>query len=692
MIAEDADAAVDCTGNVDPFLGIEATALPEPQGIARRWGSPKALVGNTHPGACYPLGMVSVCPYTGGYPTGYSLYKPSYWTFPEPFLPDYEVSGFTHFQQSGTGAIGLYYNYFKVIPLAGGSEHADGTWLLRNQTAEPGYYSAELGTTGIRAELTVSRKCALHRYTFPKSDRARIVMDLTSGGLSVIRDECFPSEVGGEVLSDNSVQGRIVAAGLAIYFFAEVEARGWKSAFSADHVTFEGPGDGASGVVLRIGFSLRSVEQARANLQEVAGQSFDDVRASTKHKWAEYLSRIEVDGGTPDQRTIFYSALYHSLIKPSDFSNEGPFDGPFFLDFATLWDQYKTQLPLINCVYPERASNVVNSLLSLAERCGALPISALMMKDFVDRESDAQAAALAHVVIADAFAKGVAGVDWRRAARVMAAEFESGRGKKFAETGRADQPTHTLDLAYGAFCTAVIARGVGDEPLYRRMMSLAANWRKEHDLTTGRLPEGDYYEGGSWNYSFRLLHDMAARISLYDSEKAYCADLDAFFGIAEPPEHPWEGLNNEPDMECPYAYIYAGRPDRTAEVVRATMQYRFATGKGGLPGNDDSGGTSSWYVWSALGLFPVAGQDVFLVGSPIFERARIKLARGTLVVEARGVSDDGICVQSAVLNGEPLDRAWLRWSEIADGGELVLEMGPASSRWGWDSRPPSFPS
>ena len=137
----------------------------------------------------------------------------------------------------------------------------------------------------------------------------------------------------------------------------------------------------------------------------------------------------------------------------------------------------------------------------------------------------------------------------------------------------------------------------------------------------------------------------------------------------------FEGLNNEPDMECPYAYAHAARHDRTVELVRAVMKYQYATGNGGLPGNDDSGGLSSWYVWNAVGIFPVSGQDLYMIGSPIFESATLQVRGGEFTIEAPGASDDNIYVQSAELNGKPLTRAWFRVGEVSAGGRLILKMG-----------------
>jgi putative alpha-1,2-mannosidase len=238
------------------------------------------------------------------------------------------------------------------------------------------------------------------------------------------------------------------------------------------------------------------------------------------------------------------------------------------------------------------------------------------------------------------------------------------------------------------------------------MEDLARRWQNAF-AADGLLKDSTFYEGTKWNYSFRLLHDMAGRIRLAGGDAAFVELLDTFFGVgAEPVRQPgvapspaemaagaalgrFEGFNNEPDMEAPYAYLYAGRHDRVCEIVRAGLEQCFGDTPGGMVGNDDSGGMSSWYVWNALGLFPVAGQDVFLIGSPLFEAARLRVAEDAVFsIAAAGNSSDRPYVMAATLNGEPLDRPYLRWAEIAAGGTLSLEMSDAPT--GWPSlRPPS---
>ena len=204
-------------------------------------------------------------------------------------------------------------------------------------------------------------------------------------------------------------------------------------------------------------------------------------------------------------------------------------------------------------------------------------------------------------------------------------------GEEYLERGITHPISHTLDVAFVYQCTAVIARRLGDEALAGQFEALASGWERAFDPATGLLVDSSFYEGGRWNYSFRLVHDMARRIALAGGDRAFTDLLDRFFGfgadpVKQPGEHPgpdemaggyaldrFEGLNNEPDMEAPWAYHYVGRPDRTTEIVHAAINNQFGVGRGGLPGNDDSGGLRPWYVWASLGLFPVAGQNLVLL-------------------------------------------------------------------------------
>jgi predicted alpha-1,2-mannosidase len=732
---------------VDPFIGTDVTDLPAPSGLAATWWWPKPQVGNTHPGATFPLGMVSACAYSGAYPTGYGRHQLNTEGVPTRIHEEWRASGFSHFQQSGTGAIRKYYNYFRVSPMMEPLDELGALWTITDEVAQPGYYAATL-STGIRCELTVGPKSAVHRYTFPTHHNARLVVDCSLGGLAIEHGRTVPLRAHLHTLSAGAARAEITVEGAPLAVHVECDTPEWREMLWYDRrlmpggtrLDFEhirpttlrpfglmwvGPTHTEQSVELRFGFSLRGVEQAEQNLRADCGRhGFHERRAATRLAWSSHLDKIRVDTGSTvaaaERSTVFTTALYHSLIKPCFAYGESPFwpsTGPFVFDIATMWDIYRTQLPLITTLLPGRAVELANALLTICEEEGNLPIGYRMAKG-ADRFSR-QGSALAHTFLADLCQLGpgvVDGIDWDWALANMHADLRRAYGEELLERGITHPITHTLDVTFGFQCTAVVARHLGDEALAEQFESIAQVWTRAYDPANGLLVDSTFYEGGKWNYSFRLMHDMAARIGIAGGDEPFVGLLDRFFGYGAAPvkqvgEQPsademaagyalnrFEGLNNEPDMEAPWAYHYAGRPDRTAEVVNAVITHQFGTGRGGLPGNDDSGGLSSWYVWATLGLFPVAGQNLFLVNAPSFANASIDVDGTPWSIETVGFEDPEPgkpCqyVQSASLNGRPLDRSWLTGSELHRGGTLLLQLGGSPSTWATScGRPPSVSS
>ncbi|KNX39581.1 glycoside hydrolase domain-containing protein [Luteipulveratus halotolerans] len=722
--------------HVDPFIGTGATDLPAPEGLAATWWWPKPQVGNTHPGATYPFGMVSACAYSGAYPTGYGTYDFNTEGVPPTMYDGPVASGFTHFQQSGTGAIRKYYNYFRVTPMLGPLDDLGTAWDLLDEEATPGYYAATLGN-GIRCELTVGPKSAVHRYTFPAHEQARIVVDASTGGLAIDHGRTVPLKAHLATLAPGVAQGEIHVEGVPLAVHLEVDAPGWRQLLWYDRrlmpggtrldfdyirpttlrpfgLMFMGPSRAEQTVEVRLGFSLRGPERAHANLlADVGGHGFTSRHRETTQAWRDHLGRIEVQTDSADQRTVFSTALYHSLVKPCFAADESPSwttDGPYAFDICTLWDVYRTQLPLMTTLFPHRSAALATSMLSVCEQEGNLPIGYRMAKG-ADRFSR-QGSALAHTFLADLCDLDVPGIDWEWAMVHLEADLRRTYGEDYLVHGVAHPISHTLDLAYAYHCTARIARRVRDRALAEQLSAHAEGWRAAYDTRTGLLVDSTFYEGGRWNYSFRLLHDMRARIALAGGDEAFVALLDRFFGydaapVTQPGARPgvaemeagyalgrFEGLNNEPDYEAPWAYYYAGRPDRTAEVVQAVVTNQFGTGRGGLPGNDDSGGLSAWYVWATLGLFPVAGQNLFLLGAPAVGESTVKLPDHEIALTTTGfapVEPGGKVsyVQSVQADGRTLERPWVTGRELRRTRHLHVELGPEPSAWGTRTRPPS---
>ena len=725
-------------GDVDPFIGTDATDLPPPDGLAATWWWPKPQVGNTHPGATHPFGMVSASAYSGAYPTGYGCFDLNTEGVPARMFERLAASGFTHFQQSGTGAIRKYYNYFRVTPMREPLDALGDTWAISDEVAEPGYYACTLDS-GIRCEITVGPKSAVHRYTFPADDDARLVVDLSMGGLAIAHGTTVPIRAQVHSLAAASASGEVVVEGAPLAFHVECDTPGWRQMLWYDRrlmqgstrlefdyirpttlrpfgLLWRGPAAADQTIELRFGFSLRGAEQAHANLRADCGSeahSFDRRRHATRDTWTQHLDRVQLTTSDDERRTVFATALYHSLIKPCFAFGESPFwpsTGPFAFDICTMWDIYRTQLPLITALFPARAVELANALLHICEEEGNLPIGYRMAKG-ADRFSR-QASGLAQTFLADLCHLDAAGIDWEWALVNMHGDLRRAYGEEYLERGITHPISQTLDVAFAYLCTAVVARQLGDDALAGQFEALASGWERAFDPATGLLVDSSFYEGGKWNYSFRLVHDMARRIELAGGEQAFIGLLDRFFGfgadpVKQPGEHPgademtagyaldrFEGLNNEPDMEAPWAYHYAGRPDRTAEIVHAAVMNQFGVGRGGLPGNDDSGGLSSWYVWASLGLFPVAGQNIVLLNAPSFEQATVQFGESPLSIETSGFIEptpDGApqFVRSMRLDGVDLDRSWVTGTELRDASTLHIELGPSPSAWATTTRPPS---
>ena len=714
---------------VDPFFGAGRTEFPRTEGLAATWFFPKAQTGNTHPGACLPFGMVSVCAYSGAYVTGYGTNAVNTNGRPPELFDELTATGFTHFHQSGTGAIRSYYNYFRVSPLPASDTPLDTRYRLVDEDASPGYYAASLQECGIRAEIAVTPCGAIHQYTFPSEARPHIAIDFASGGLPLTSQGGQLPSAAMIAISDSGFEGHVVMEGITIYvcgmlrqekssscLFVNAREHGERSiSFTADDdipasfgVRLEAvPSQGNTSDLL-LAFSLKSANQARKNLASFRDQSFEEARLDAKGLWEESLGRIQVEGHEPDRR-LFYSAFYHSLIKPCQLKGESPFydnGHPFYTDFSTLWDQYKTALPLIFTLFPDEGTRMINSLLATADTVGEFSTAILLSRNMT--RCAQQARGLTHHVLADARIRHLQNIDWQWALDLMISDLEKESNGDFHTTGIAHPFTHTLDLSQAAFCTALIASSEDNRALRDRVWDWTSRWRNVYDRETGILGESTYYEGGAWNYSFRLLHDMAGRIDLHGGDGDFVADLERFFGYDAPPAQQqvdpsdgdcmarglalnrFEGFNNEPDMETPYAFIYAGRHDRTCEVVRDGMRHQFRLGRGGLPGNNDSGGLTSAYVWNAIGLFPVTGQPYMLIGSPLFTHITLNLPHAQLRIVAEGTSDEACYVGSATLNGKTLDRAYVTMKEVLEGGELKLTMRPAHSGWAKDERPPSY--
>jgi predicted alpha-1,2-mannosidase len=700
--------------------------------------------GNIVPGAQIPFGFVHVSPDTSNPTTaGYNPYE--------------NILGFSQTHVSGTGGASKYGN-FLTTPLVGKLRVNNLGSPRSEESASPGYYTVRLTRSGVKAELTATRLAAMHRYTYPSSKLSHVLIDASSvvqpeTGNDAIKNP-HPVDCSVRVIAPNRIEGSGNFVGgwnqspYTIHFSAEFDRP--FTAFGTWRDNRIEPGKAAASnegklgayasfesnqtVQMKMGVSFISTEKARANLlQEIPGWDFDAVRRQAEAAWESVLGQINVEGGTEEQRRIFYTALYHSHYMPHDLTGENAWwnsKEPHYEDFYAIWDTFRTHFPLLTLIQPERQRDMLRSLVDTYVHTGWMPDSRI-----AGANGMTQGGSNGDVVVADALLKGVAGIDYRTAyeAMVKNAEVESQRplyeGREVSEYKQLGylsmnyprSASRTVEYAYDDFCLAQVAQALGHIAEGQKYLQRSKNWMNlwsdETRSIRPRYPDGrwlapfeaahfypnkeysywdaPFYEGSGYIYGTYVPHDAQGLINRLGDDATFIAWLDAFF--ANPPTRDPafnNGLynhNNEPDFLAAFLYIHASRPERTQERVRRILATEYTTGRGGLPGNDDSGAMSSWYVWGAVGLYPNAGQPFYYISSPLFQRSTINLGGGrSFIIEAPETSQTNSYVQSATLNGQALERAWLKHDEIARGGRLLLRMGAKPSAWGRDERPPSM--
>lgn len=694
---------------VDVFYGNGAVDHFAEDGLASKWFYLKALCGNTSPHAVYPFGKMSVGAYSGGYPTGYGTHHPSSCGGIKRIHDDIlKIRGFSHLHQSGTGAMGYYYNYAITTPFYGSVDRITEYHEVTRESGRPGYYSAVVND--ILCEVSVTSDTALHRYHFEKK-QGRLAIDFSNDGLS----RTFPrkryslvEEGALELVSSNQVYFSGIFSGIKLYFCAVVEGANvsGKLFFDANELesarfvvedntkpfgaVFDFDGDD---IVVKLSYSTIGYQQAREKLVNT-NMSFDEAAAGTYDVWNDYLSAIDIETEDEELKEKFYSNFYHSLIKPCDMSGEqmlGIKDN-LVVDFATFWDQYKTLYPLIFMLYPSMGEKIVKAIGNVSRTLGKIPCSLGLTSLFPAEE---QAKMLGIIALCDAHHMGIAAADKELIAECMERELAREDVKPFLEKGLFERYTHVLDTTEACLAVAGIA---DDEELRDYLVKLSKNWINAYDEDGMMSEKSSYYEGDRYTYSFRLQNNMAERIALAGGNDRFVERLDDYFGIYKDSlkqlthvgadqeiintqYHRFQGFNNECDMEAPYAYIYAGRHDRTCEIVHEAVYRSYTTGKGALPGNNDSGGLSSCFIWNVLGLFPASGTGEFLLGSPHVSRAVIRFSNGK-VLEINGeklsgeksseekLSGEVRCAKAVELNGCAIDDFRIEMRAVMNGGEL----------------------
>jgi len=692
--------------------------------------------GHTYPGAALPFGMVQLSPDTRL--TGWDGCSGYHYS-------DSLLYGFSHTHLSGTGASDYGDILFMpttgpVVLERGGPDDTSTGYASRfkheRETASPGFYSVLLDDYGILVELTATKRVGLHRYVFPESDSSNVIIDLTH------RDRVIDSFI--RFVTDTEIEGYRRSSAWArdqrIYFVARFSKpfrsfglsagagmrRGVRQASGIHIKAFVsyGTNEGEE-LIVEVALSAVSCEGARRNLEaESPGGDFERASRAARDEWDSALGKIRVEGGTDEQRAVFYTALYHAMLAPNLFMDvDGAYlgrdlevhraEGFEYYTVFSLWDTYRAEHPLFTIIEQERTVDFIETFLAQYEQGGLLPVWELAAN-----ETFCMIGYHAVPVIADACIKGIGGFDAPTALEAMKASamqdhFGLDHYREIGyipSEGEGESVSKTLEYAYDDWCIAQVASALGLEDDYLYYIQRAQSYRNLYDPSTGfmraRFNGGwyepfdafevnfNYTEANAWQYTFYVPQDVSGLMELMGGSAQFARRLDSLFaastelsGRGQPDITGLIGQyahGNEPSQHMAYLYSYAGRPWKTQAAVRRIMDGLYGAGPAGLCGNEDCGQMSAWYVLSALGFYPVTpGSDIYVIGTPLFPRAAIGLGGGkSFVIEAADVSSDNIYVQAAVLNGKPYTRSYVRHRDIMRGGTLRFEMGPEPNE-GW---------
>ena len=679
---------------VDPFIGT-------------------GFHGHTFPGAATPFGMVQLSPDT----------RSGDWDACAGYhYDDRTIDGFSHTHLSGTGCADLADILFH--PTTREEVVRDGAFLEQpyafshdRETASCGYYSVELPDEGLTVELTAAPRTGVHRYTFHGDGPRRVIVDL----MHTITDErvdlrALRQEGASELSGMRRTQGWV--ADHQVWFwarfsepFASVELLGDRQAV----LTFA---PGTTSLTAAVGLSAVSAENARENaLEEVPELDFDAVRARAEELWREALGRIVVEGGTREERTIFYTAQYHACLTPNLMNDvNGQYRrndqsvatlpaGRRHYSTLSLWDTFRAWNPLQTLVDTTLVRDMACSMLDMYDATGELPIWPL-----ASGETRTMIGYHAASVIADAWMKGIRGYDGMQAleAMVRSSNINAKGSDDYVANGfipsenTRESVSCTLEYAYDDWAIARMAEALGCSDTAREYYRRALNYVNVFDGSTrffrGRRSDGgwttpfeefatgrDYTEATPWHYRFFAPHDINGLEQLFGGRTPFVDELDRLFTLTSEEMQldvaDVTGLmgqyahGNEPSHHMAYLYNYVGMPWRTQELTRRLLDEMYAPTPEGIIGNEDCGQMSAWYIFSSLGFYPVCpGSNEFVLTTPLFDRATVRLANGrTLTVTADNPRRNRY-IDAVTLDGVPVEANFVTYGQLMQGGELHFSL------------------
>ena len=707
--------------------------------------------GHTYPGVIVPNGMIQPGPDTRIYEwdacSGY-------------YYADSTINGFSHTHLSGTGCGD--YGDILLMPTTGIQDYYPtgkasqqmayaSAFSHDNEIAQPGYYSVFLDRYKVKAEITATKRVAIHRYTFPKTDKAGFILDLD---YSLQRQKNEDMEL--EVISDTEIRGRKKTVYWAfdqyINFYAKF-SKPFTYTLITDSVALDKGGEllptakvllnfqtkENEQVLVKVGISAVDMDGARRNAEtEIPEWNFDAVQRSARAEWNKYLSKIAIDAKDENQKSIFYTALYHTGMQPNLFSDvdgrylgmdlkphQGNISDPVYTVFS-LWDTFRAYHPLMTIIDPELNEAFVRSLISKQREGGIFP-----MWELAANYTGTMIGYHAASVIADAYIKGYRNYNIKEAykACLRAAEYDTTGilcpalvlphlmpPAKYWKNKIGYIPcdkdnesvAKALEYAYDDWCISILAGAMGDNNneekyaafakaykvyydssiRFMRGLDSKGQWRTPFNPRSSNHRNDDYCEGNAWQWSWFAPHDVDGLVKLMGGRKAFINKLDSLFTVSSELEGKQVSVDisgmigqyahgNEPSHHITHLYNYVGQPYKTQALVDSVLNTLYSNAPDGLSGNEDCGQMSAWYVLNAMGFYQVCpGKPIYSIGRPLFNKVKIALANGkTFTIIAHNNSRNNKYIQKMSLNGKILKTPFFTHKDIVDGSTLELTMG-----------------
>jgi len=707
---------------VDPFIGVE---------------NGNCLCGPYLPNSLVRLGPDVVQGLKGNVTNGYRTNRP--------------ISRFTHTHVSGTGGGGRYGN-IGLMPFVGIQRPEPGIFEREDEQARSSYYSVVLKPSHIRVELTSTPRVGVHRYTFPSTDTAHLLVDIGSviqiagGATPKILGEGTGGSIGGyaEVVSDTQIIGRGDYKGgwghrypYSVYFYLECDKKMSKTSVCTFNGMYEGHCvDGANSKVIvsfeaisqlnvKVGISYVSIAQARESvIRETGRETFETIQKKSEAVWENTFSAITVESTSNDDKTMFYSMFSRLMCMPSDLGIDDEFHlwksgVRHFSDYYCLWDSVRNANSLITLFNPQREIDLLNCLLDIAEHRGWLPDAWI-----AGHSAQIQGGSSADILLCEAAINGLSGIDFKKALHYMRKNneeispnpqlygryLEGYRDQGYVPVGQPNAVSRHIEYSYQDWCISRLASLIGEKDIAEHYkISSQKVWNLWHDQLKCLAPKR---EDGTWAQPFNPFKPNA-RYSWLDPyfyegtsvEWSLCVFHDMHnlikrHGGTQAFEKHLDSFFNTPllyrwkefILHAPYLYHYVGRPDRSCDQAHQIVREKYSPTRNGLPDPEDMGAHSGFYMSTALGFYPIMGQGIYLLSTPFFESTHMRVGeeQRDLHIEAPGAGGEQRYISSVTFNGKRREKNWISYRELSQGGTLTIGLSKEPSSWGTIEIPPNM--